>query len=239
MIIDMHCHVIYGVDDGARSEEDMHRMLDLAAENRVSHIIATSHITPGQEPFPAKRYLDHLDKAGRYCADKGYPMAVHQGSEILYTDDSPRLVREGYVPTLDQTYTVLVEFLPDVTFARLCEAARFLGNEGMTVIFAHIERYETLRKVEQIYALRDDFGVLMQMNCRTVIEKKLGFFGERWKRRVLEEELIDMVASDAHNTGSRSCNILRCHEALTDQFDRDYADLLCGGRQAQLFGYTE
>ena len=236
MLVDMHCHIIYGVDDGAQTEEDMHRMLDVAHENEVRHIIATSHIEPGHKRFPAETYISHLQKANDYCREMGYGIDVHVGSEIMYTDVTPRLLHEGNVPTLDRTWTVLVEFLPDVKFKELCEAARDLGNEGMQVVFAHIERYQTLRtSVREVRELKEDFGVMMQMNCGTVLHK-LGFMGERWKRKVLEDELIDMVASDAHNTTSRCCNVLKCHQTLTEMFDRAYADRLCGGCQAELFG---
>ena len=238
MLIDIHHHLIYGVDDGAQSQEMMYGMLRKAAENGIRHVIGSSHITPGVRRFPAETYLEHLDEANAFCERERLNLTIHPGSEIMWTDDTPRMLREGYVPTLDQTWNVLVEFMPDVKWDRMQGAARKLGNEGMTVIFAHIERYHVLRDIKKIAELKDNLGVLMQMNCGTVL-KKSGFFDERWKRRVLDEGFIDMVGTDAHNLGGRSCNMAACHEALCAMFDEEYADELCGGRQAELLGFAD
>ena len=167
---DMHCHIIYGVDDGARTPEDMHGMLRLAAENGIDHIVCTSHITPGEAEFPARKYLEHLQEGQRYCDEQGLGIQMHLGSEILWTDMSPRMVHEGKVPTLDRSWCVLVEFWWDVEYSVMLKAARELGNEGMTVIFAHIERYKPLRSIERLRVLAEEYKVLLQMNGSTVIE---------------------------------------------------------------------
>ncbi len=234
-LVDMHCHLVYGVDDGAQKESDMQDMLRLAAENGVRHIVCTSHITPGEEPFPAERYADHLRKGQAFCEAEGLDIVLHPGSEILYTDHTPRMVREGKVPRLNGKWAVLVEFWYEVPFEKLCEAAEKLGErgEGMTVVFAHIERYKTLRSIRQIEKLRDDYGVLMQMNARTVYTKQ-GFLTDRWKKKAIGDGLIDMIASDAHNTGDRPCNMLKAWEWLRDAYDTETADWLCGGSQTEL-----
>ena len=233
MMVDMHCHVIWGVDDGARTEEDTHDMLRLASENEVRHIVCTSHITPGEAPFPLERYEDHLARAQAWCREEGLELTLHPGSEILYTDQTPRLLHEGRIPRLNNRRVVLVEFWYDVPADTLTEAARLLGNEGVTVIFAHVERYRVSRDLGLLEELRDEYGVLMQMNARTVYEKQ-GFLTDRWKRKLLEGGMIDMVASDAHNTSSRSCNLLQARESLRKAYGAETADRLCGGAAAEL-----
>ncbi len=228
MLTDMHCHIVWGVDDGARTEEDTHAMLRLAAENRVSHIVCTSHITPGEAPFPLARYQDHLARAQAWCDGEGLDITLHPGSEILYTDQTPRLVREGQVPRLNGRHAVLVEFWYEAPYRTMCEAARLLGNEGMQVIFAHIERYKETRSLKHVEELRDEYGVLTQVNARTIAEKQ-GFMTDRWKRKLLDADLVDLVSSDAHNTGSRPCNVLKAWEALRDGWGQETADRLCGG----------
>ena len=228
MMVDMHCHVVWGIDDGARTEEDTRAMLRLAAENRVGDLVCTSHITPGEAPFPRERYDDHLARAQAFCDSEGLGLTLHPGSEILYTDQTPRLVREGKVPLLNGKHAVLVEFWYDAPYRTMCEAARLLGNEGMLVIFAHIERYKETRSVRHVEELRGEYGVYTQVNARTIAEKQ-GFMTDRWKRKLLDADLIDLVSSDAHNVTSRPCNVLKAWEALSATHGSETADRLCGG----------
>ena len=137
--VDLHHHLIYGVDDGPQSLEDMQQMILRAAEEGVTDIVCTSHATPGLEPFLQDRYDAHLSAAQAFIEAQGIDMHVHRGCEILYTDASARLVREGRIPTLAERDTVLVEFSPDASFQRLTEAAKSFGMAGYDVIFAFLD----------------------------------------------------------------------------------------------------
>lgn len=231
--VDIHHHLIYGVDDGARSLEDMQKMILRASQEGVTELVCTSHVTPGHEPFPADRYLRHMEEANAFIASRGIDLRLHSGCEILYTESSARLVREGHVPTLAGSDAVLVEFTPDMSFRQIAEAATSFGTAGYEVLIAHVERYDALRNLKHVRSLRDNYGVYMQMNANTVTTKK-GFFTERWVRHMLEEGYIDCVATDAHNLSSRPCNLRLCHEMLAGRYGTDVADDLCGGFQRRL-----
>lgn len=236
--VDIHHHLIYGVDDGARTEEDMQKMLLRAAGEGVTDIVCTSHATPGGRPFPADIYIEHMEKARRWCMTENIPVRLHNGCEVLYTDLSAQLLKEGHFPSLADTWNVLVEFTPDTEFDRLCSAARSFGNAGFGVIFAHVERYQALRNIAHVKQLRDEYGVYMQMNTNTIIGKK-GFFFERWVRHMLDEGYIDCVATDAHNLTSRPCTMRLCYELLKERYGRDVAQDMCGGFQRNLLGLWE
>ncbi len=230
MFVDLHHHLIYGVDDGARTREEMQKMLLRAADEGISDIVCTSHATPGIHPFPTEAYLAHFQEAVQWCEDNRLPVTLHTGCEVLYTPMSARLIREGYYPTLAETNCVLVEFAGDVSFRQLCEAARMLGNEGLTVLFAHVERFDVLHKLDCVKQLREEYGAFMQMNANTILSKK-GFFTERWVRKMLESGCIDCVATDAHNTTSRPCQMKQCYQRLEKMYGADTAEELCGGFQ--------
>lgn len=235
MFVDIHHHLIHGVDDGPQTFEDTQKMLIHASEQGVSHIVATSHATPGREAFPADRYLRHLDQAQQWCDEQGLNLTIHSGCEVLYTDESPRLLHEGYVPTLAQTWVVLAEFFPMDSFERLCQAARALGNEGFTVVMAHVERYKALQSMKHVEELREEYAVKMQMNCNTLLTKK-GFLTDRWVRKMIENGYIDYVASDAHNVSSRPCSMQSCYELLKTKYGEDTANALCFENQMELLG---
>ena len=231
--VDIHHHLIYGVDDGPKTFEDMQQMMLRAVGQQVSDIVCTSHATPGGHPFPAERYLRQFERAQEWIAQEGLPLRLYTGCEVLYTDSSARLLKEGHFPSLAQTWNVLVEFTPETEFKRMCEAARTIGNAGFNVIFAHVERYQVLRNLSHVKELREEYDVYMQMNCNTVITKK-GFFFDRWVRHMLDEGHVDCVASDAHNVTSRVCSMRLCYEMLKERYGREAALDMCGGFQRKL-----
>lgn len=138
---DYHAHFVYGVDDGARTREEMFAMLDAAAADGVTHLFATSHSTPGMEPFPRELYLRHLDFARAYCREKCYDLTLESGSELLYTPAAAYAAAEHSLITLGGTDWVLLEFVPDVAAAEVETALRQITGSGYRVLLAHIERY--------------------------------------------------------------------------------------------------
>lgn len=226
MFVDIHHHLIYGLDDGPKTAEQTHDMLRAAHEDGITHIVATPHATPGRDAFPITTYLSRVEEARSWCQEVNLPINIYTGAEILYTQDTPRLLCQGQIPTLAQTRSVLVEFLPRAPYEQLRGAARTLGNAGYDVIFAHVERYACLRKMARMEELRDEYRIGMQMNASTVCEKQ-GFFEDRWIRKVIGAQMIDFVATDAHNTGTRRCSMKKCFDALKRQFGEVTARRLC------------
>lgn len=222
MFIDIHHHIVYGVDDGSGTLEESQQMILKAVGERVDTIVATSHVQPGIEPFPIRRYTQHLIELQKWCRNCNIPMALYPGSEIMYTDMAVRLLREGKVPTLANTRYVLVEFSVDESYEYIKAAARSLGSMGYWPVLAHAERYKCLRKYDRINELRDGYNVLIQMNAGTILDKK-GFIIDRWKDKMLGAGLIDIVASDAHNTRSRKCRMWQCYKHCAERYGQDMA----------------
>ncbi len=237
-LIDLHQHIIHGVDDGPTDFAHTQAMLRLAAENGVTVIAATSHAMPGLRPFPMDAYQQNLEAARAWIDAEGLPIRLCAGSEIFYTADAPRLLREGRVPTLNGTDRVLVEFSPMESYDTIRDAIRKLGNAGCRVIVAHAERYDALRKAGRIAALRHDLGAYIQINANTVLSPG-GFFRKRWLRGLLESGCCDAVASDAHNTQSRPCRMNQAHAALSALLGREAADQMCRFTPARLLGLEQ
>lgn len=226
MFCDIHQHLIYGVDDGASSCEQMTAMLKRAVETQVDTIVATAHITPGRRPFPFDRYAERIGQARAWCAQSGAELAVLEGAEVFYTPETARLLGEGSVPTLAGGRAVLMEFPLDVSFDDMVKAYRDVGNAGFSVVFAHVERYKALRNRKNMAALHDVYRVKTQMNAQTLLLRK-DFFTRRWADWAMREELIDIIASDAHNTGTRACRMKECYELLKQTYGRALALRLC------------
>ena len=202
---DYHAHFVYGVDDGARTREEMFAMLDAAAADGVTRLFATSHSTPGMEPFPRDVYQRHLDFARAYCAEKGYDLMLESGSELLYTPAAAYAAAEHSLVTLGGTDWVLL---------------------------AHIERYPRLARSGALPRLKEQYGIRCQVNAATVLES--GFFQRRKLDRWLKDGLVDAISSDAHNCTTRATRMQAAYERLCGILGQPDADALTGRNNALL-----
>lgn len=224
-MIDIHHHLVYGVDDGPRVFDETCSMVREACRQGVTEIIATPHATPGEVRFPYADFTDHLGEVADWCRAQKLDVKIHAGCEILYTDATLRLLEEKQIPTLGGTSYVLVEFSPDVSFERLCAAARMLGSAGYLSVFAHVERYRCLRSTKLLEELHDAYQVVMQVNANTVLGA--GFLTKHWLHRAMRARLIDVIATDAHNLSTRRCRFAECYQALESAYGTRTARRLC------------
>ena len=225
MFIDMHHHLIYGVDDGARDFSGTEKMIVDAVNNQVDTIITTPHVTPGQRPFPYEKYEAHLEEARAYLKEKKIALSLYTGSEVLYTPNTPYLLMDGRVPTLAGTQYVLVEFSPDDSFSYISEALLSVASAGYIPVAAHVERYENVKKADQLRALRRGCNALIQVNARTVISKH-SFFRERYIRRIFDEGLVDFVSTDCHDLPGRRNHMLEAYSRLKTDLGEEAARAL-------------
>ena len=103
MFTDIHSHVIWGVDDGAEQKAETFRMLREAAEDGIGRIICTPHVTPGVYEFPEETFQQNFWEAIDFISREQLPLQLFRGAEILYTDNTPRLLREKRIATLAGT----------------------------------------------------------------------------------------------------------------------------------------
>ena len=224
--VDMHHHLIYGLDDGAQTWEQTRQMLTRAWENGIDRIIATPHAEPGMKPFPMEQLMQRIGQAQRWCDEQKMQLEILPGCEIFYTPQTVRMLRDGLIPTLADSDYVLVEFLPTAPYSELRGAAKALTAVGYQPIFAHIERYRCLRWPGRVQALREQYGIHMQMNADTICRKQ-SFFTQMWVDSMLKKGCIDVAASDAHNVTSRPCRMKACYQTLKKRFGQETADRLC------------
>ena len=223
---DYHAHFVYGVDDGARTREEMFAMLDAAAADGVTRLFATSHSTPGMEPFPLDVYQRHLDFARAYCAEKGYDLMLESGSELLYTPAAAYAAAEHSLVTLGGTDWVLLEFVPNITAKELETALQEITGAGYRILVAHIERYPCLAQNGLLARLHEQYRLRCQINCSAVLDS--GFW--QWMRleHWIKAGLVDAVSSDAHDCTSRPTRMRQAYERLCTRVGQTKAQKLTG-----------
>lgn len=225
---DIHHHLVYGVDDGAQTMEQAMTMARAAWQDGTATLLCTSHISPGVRPFDTDRYYRHLEKIYHACQQQGIGLRLLDGAEILYTDSTCEFLRSKRIPTLGSSDYVLVEFYPAVTYHELYEAVTGILRTGYRPVIAHVERYRCLAtSLPKLREIRNTLGAVIQMNCSSVIGGK-GFLRDRANHRLIDEGLIDVIASDAHNTTSRPTQMQAAYTWLEQKYGADYAAELMG-----------
>lgn len=208
-IIDVHAHILPGVDDGARNMEESMQMLHMAYRQGVSKIIATPHF----RFIPDKQYYgnekERLSALCRELEEKGRAMGmkvrIYLGQEILYFDGMTEYLENGWALTLGGSRYVLIEFPPLVAFATILRAVQTLERGGYLVVLAHIERYSCLREPGKLQALSEE-GALFQMNYEC-FSGKLFDRGARWCRKQVLEGRIHLLGTDMHREDRRKPNV--------------------------------
>ena len=198
MIIDIHSHVLPGIDDGSQSAEESVAMLKATREQGVEWLACTSHF------YPSDNSPSHFIARRQRAIDRLYAVWEDEiprllfGAEVYYFDG---ISRNEDVPLLrlGDTRLLLLEMPFSPWTDRMVEEVFLLQERrDIQVLMAHIERYMQWQKPRVWGELRDA-GVMMQCNASF-------FLGWRTKRKALKmlrNGQIHFIGSDCHNTTSR------------------------------------
>ena len=200
--IDIHCHILPEVDDGAKNIEQSLEMLRIAAKDGITDIIATPHFHYRRghaTPEEIRRKVQELNAAAKA---EGINITVYPGNELYYTHELLEKVKAGEALTLADSDYVLLEFSPDVEKSKLQRAVyKFLG-EGYYPIIAHMERYEAFRKDREFAYTIEEMGAYYQINAGSLMGSA-GWNTKRFARTMLEQGMVKFIATDAHDTNKR------------------------------------
>lgn len=226
---DIHHHLLYGLDDGAQTREDMERMLQGAYRDYVDTVVATPHCTPGMREHPLETAREHLDAAQRYCEAQNLPITVVMGAEVLYTPALRNVIRDQALPTLGASRAVLVEFVPGIRWRELVSAVSLLTEYGYRPVLAHVERYRCLIGSRgRLKALKATGLVRYQINCDSLL-KPVSLRDRIQIDWMLGKQLLDIVASDAHDMDARQTSMTETYQLLLKTVPAAYADALVSG----------
>ena len=201
--IDMHCHILPALDDGAGNMEKTREMLQIAYEEGIREIIATPHFFASKKSASVEQIEDMIYEVERQMQQWGFEIKLYPGNEIYYRSEVPDLLEEGKIATLAGSRYVLVEFDPVTEYSYLRDGILKLDSYGYIPILAHTERYECLWKKKEKLQRVKDHGGLIQVNASSF---QGGMFDEMAKRAryLMKNDLLDFIGTDAHSTGKRS-----------------------------------
>ena len=227
MKIDIHTHVLPGVDHGAKDWKTALEMLAQSANCGVNSFIATPHYLPWREGVTADVIRQLCQEAEqRLKKEYGISVNVYPGQEIYYSTELVELLRKGEVLTLADSQYVLVEFQQGVPYQTLCKAVRDLHYHRYTPILAHVERYSCLERVDRLIELKQ-MGAMLQINVNG-IQGSLFDEKSRKLKQWLKKGVVDFVASDMHDLEERPPMLNEKLQWLESKLDEQYQrKILC------------
>ena len=226
-MIDIHAHILPGLDDGAKDYETALVMLQTAQESGVTDMIATPHANQRSryENYVSEELDGRLEILKAAARHVDLSVRVHAGMEVFGTPHLPSLLREGKVMTLAGSRYLLVEFafredpyFMEHTLLSLC-------REGVVPIVAHPERYRAIQDMPDVLFNWVEAGFHLQIN-KGSISGRFGRSAAETAHMMLSYDLADIVASDAHDTDRRTTDLSRVQEYLTANYSQRRAERL-------------
>ena len=221
---DLHTHILPGIDDGPKDPETARQLLDLQTNQGVKRIALTSHYHPEMEPLDA--FLLRREAAFAELQKVCPPgLTLKKGCEVYFTPallnmDAGQLCLEG-------TSVLLLELPVLQKPAFLTEVLTGLAQRGISVLIAHAERYQYVRRDPGMLSRWKELGAVIQLSSGAMTDDPLA-------RKMVKWSLADVLASDAHSPRHRPPDLkkgLSALDAETARMLERNADLLFSGRQ--------
>jgi protein-tyrosine phosphatase len=218
--VDLHAHILPGVDDGARNLEETVRMLRLAYKEGIRTIIATPHFVAGAKNAPVDLLRLKCEQVQQEAEKIDQNMRILLGNEIYYSDSVPEALQSGTALTLAGSRYVLIEFSPKETFKNIFRGLGGLVRAGYLPILAHMERYDCLHKKEDLAIELINLGCYLQMNSGSLIGGLLDTEA-KYRRKLVAQGLIHFLGSDCHDDKERIPSMLRAKQQLQKKCEEE------------------
>lgn len=200
-MIDLHCHLLPGIDDGAESIDQALAMARLAVANGITHALMTPHIQPGRYDNAMDVIAGKVKQFQVILDEAGVPLRIGVGSEVRVSIESLQMIVDGQVPylgELDGFHVLLLEFPHGQIIPGTEKLVAKLLDRKIRPMIAHPERNkDVIRKLEKIRPFVEA-GCMLQVTAGSVA----GNFGEPARQTamaMLENGWVDILASDAHD----------------------------------------
>lgn len=201
-MIDIHCHILPSVDDGAKDMETSIAMLKMAEEKGTKTIIATPHYFAGYYEADYDNIRQKIEELREEAKKQNVNMELLEGQEICIDHHTIDKFQNKIISTLNRTDYMLLEFPLDKLPKYSIDTIYELKIRGVKPIIAHPERYLFFIEKPTLINQFIEEGCLFQLNTGSI----KGIFGKAVQKTALkyiENNLCQFIASDAHSAGKR------------------------------------
>ncbi|HUT10344.1 MAG TPA: CpsB/CapC family capsule biosynthesis tyrosine phosphatase [Thermoguttaceae bacterium] len=225
-LVDIHCHLLPGLDDGAADRDVALAMARLAVADGISTVVATPHQSGGHVGNHNRAICTLTADFQEFLREQNVPLRVLPGAEVRIEPELVSKLRSGKLLTLaDRRRHVLLELPSEVCFP----LDRLLGEldaAGMVGILAHPERNMAILSQRHLLASLVDAGCLVQITSGSLV----GTFGPRVQKFaewLVMRGLVHFVGSDAHGARTRRPLLRRAFECIARLAGPETAADLC------------
>ena len=237
-MIDIHCHILPGIDDGPKTMEDSLNMARKAIDSGITTIVATPHLNRNYDNTRSV-ILEKVEQLNGRLKEEEIPLTVLPGQEIAIYGDIIDDIKRGIIQPLCGTQYVFIELPPNAVPMFAEKLIYDLQINQIIPIIVHPERNtQIVKQPELLYKLVKN-GALTQITASSLLR---GFGKETTKlaEKLIEANLVHFIASDAHNVGSRGFKLAEAYDRIDEAFGTDYtylfienAELLIRGQVVQ------
>lgn len=217
-MIDLHCHILPGIDDGAKTMEDSITMAMAAYEEGIHTIVATPHHQNGRFINVKETVIEKVEELNEELEIKGVPIKILPGQEVRIHGDLLEELSKGIAIGVGETTNYLLIEFPSGHVPQFANQILYdLRVEGYRPVIVHPERNrEIMENPSVLYELVKK-GIFTQITAASVAGK----FGRKiqtFSHQLIEANLTHFIASDAHNTTTRGFCLQDAYEEVDKQF---------------------
>lgn len=219
--IDIHSHLLPGIDDGAKDLHTSIEMFRIAEKNSIKKMIMTPHHKPMRHNASPQKILQMIGQMEEMLQEAGIHIQLYPGNEIYFHSDAPVKLEETEICTLAESDYVLVEFGPMDGYDYIRNGIYQMIAGGYHPVLAHAERYECICKSAERVEDLIQMGCYIQLNAGSIMGQ-FGFGTKQFTKKLLKQKLVHFVATDAHDTEKRAPVIKECAKYIGKKYGEDY-----------------
>lgn len=227
-MIDLHCHMLPGVDDGAMDAAVACRMAEQALDSGVDTVVLTPHcnLSRSQPNYAGPMLERHFAMLRALLRQRGLPLRLLPGAEVFADDETVlSLLREHRLLTLNRSRYLLVEFRFDASGRQISAILDALAETGCVPVIAHPERYAAVQREPRLAAHWFRCGYVIQLNKGSLLGR-LGCRSEQTALELLRRGFAHVIASDAHDPVYRTAGFRSLLPLLQDCCSPEYVRIL-------------
>ena len=226
-MIDLHSHFLPGVDDGADSLATTREMLEQAAAQGITRLLATPHVNEHTTPEEEQKIRETFDLVRNEIGKHGYPLRIELSAEIRFDPAVFSLIGHDWIPFGGGKKYVVLELPIQGLPLKIREHIFDIRLKGITPVIAHPERNIVFQNQKEKLFEQLDSDTVIQVNAGSVI----GQFGPGARQlafTLLRRRQVHLICSDAHEPQRRNYTVLkRACDEIGREFGFSAAQLLC------------
>lgn len=224
--VDLHTHILPGLDDGAETFRESLQMLKIATRNGTTDIVLTPHYLTKdmRAQKTSKDDIIQVFNAFREAVAERYPeLRLYLGAEVFAVSNIEDVIADGQMITINNTKYVLIEFSFNDFAARAIEVVDKLTKAGYIPIIAHPERYSFIQREPGNVIEFLERGAVLQVNSSSLAGHN-GTIAQDIALSFLENQLAAIVSSDCHSTYQRNPDLSETFAYVSSNFSIEYAE---------------